>query len=128
MKRSVLLEMRNTAKRELLAYRRNQELIAAHTLRGEERKQARLWASAIAGAQALLATEMPEKERVMARLFGLNAPFPRYQPVQARIIRLCEEFHISEPTLYKWREDIILLVLGAAIEAGAIRPFQLDKP
>lgn len=127
MKRSVLYEMYALARQELLDYRRNRAKLAARTLRGEERARVAAWVAAIEGARALLLAEMPEKERAMTRLFGLDAPIPRYQQVRARMIRLRMELHVSEATLYKWQEDILRLVLGAAIEAGVIRPFGLKK-
>lgn len=127
MKRSVLFEMYALAKRELLDYRRNRAMLAAHTLRGAERERAMAWGLAIEGARAFLFETMPEKERAMTRLFGLDTPIPRYQQARARMIRLSMELHVSEPTLYKWREDILQIVLAAAIEAGVIRPFGLRK-
>lgn len=123
MKSSVIMEMRRLTARALLDYRKNRGRLAAHALRAQEREDARRWAAAIESARALLRREMPEKERAMARLFGLDAPVPRYQKTRARIIKLCMELHVSESTLYKWREDIVLLTLGAAIEAGILRPF-----
>ena len=59
----------------------------------------------------------------MTRLFGLEAPLPRGQPMRARLIRLCTEMSVSESTLYKWREDILEIVLYAAMEAGVVGLF-----
>ena len=59
----------------------------------------------------------------MTRLFGLEAPLPRGQPIRARLIRLCTEMSVSESTLYKWREDILEIVLYAAMEAGVVGLF-----
>ena len=61
----------------------------------------------------------------MSRLFGLDTPLPRSQPVRARMIRLSIELSVSESTLYKWREDILEIVLYAAIEAGMVGLFGL---
>ena len=127
MKRSVLYEAHALAGQELLEYRRNKAKRAAHTLRGDRRANAEAWASAIESVRALLAAEMPEKERAMTRLFGLDAPIPRRQQVHARMIHLSNELHISEQTLYKWRDDILRLVVCAAVEAGVIRPFGIGK-
>ena len=59
----------------------------------------------------------------MCRLFGLETPLPRSQPTRARMIRLSLELSVSESTLYKWREDILEVVLYAAIEYGLIALF-----
>ncbi|MPN56869.1 hypothetical protein SDC9_204562 [bioreactor metagenome] len=59
----------------------------------------------------------------MTRLFGLETPLPRSQPMRARMIRLGGELSVSESTLYKWREDILEIVLYAAMEAGVVGLF-----
>ena len=59
----------------------------------------------------------------MTRLFGLETPLPRSQPMRARLIRLSGELSVSESTLYKWREDILEIVLYAAMEAGVVGLF-----
>ena len=81
--------------------------------------------SAIDAARAYFRTENPLKERFMSRLFGLDTPLPRSQPTRARMIRLSLELSVSESTLYKWREDILEIVLYAAIEAGLAGLFGL---
>ena len=59
----------------------------------------------------------------MTRLFGLETPLPRSQPTRARMINLGAEMSVSESTLYKWREDILEIVLYAAMEAGVVGLF-----
>jgi hypothetical protein len=76
------------------------------------------WVRAIDAARAYFRAANPIKERFMSRLFGLETPLPRGQPVRARMIRLSLELSVSESTLYKWREDIMEVVLYAAIESG----------
>lgn len=81
------------------------------------------WIRAIDSARIYLRAQNPAKERYMTRLFGLETPLPRSQPMRARLIRLSEEMCVSESTLYKWREDILEVVLYAAMEAGVIGLF-----
>ncbi len=133
MKDSVVLRMRREAKRALLAYRRNKELLASRAERrqsqmsDEERAFASRWAGAIDAARACLKKEYPLKERFMARLFGLDVPIPRNRSFHERIVRFAIEFNASESTLYKWREDVFELTIYAAVEAGLLCPFALCK-
>jgi len=63
----------------------------------------------------------------MCRLFGLETPVPRNQPTSERMIKLSIDLSVGESTLYKWREDILEIVLYAAIEAGLISPFGIRR-
>ena len=45
--------------------------------------------------------------------------------MRARMMHLSVEMCVSESTLYKWREDILEIVLYAAIEAGLVGLFGL---
>ena len=85
------------------------------------------WVRAIDAARGYLRAVNPQKERYMVRLFGLDAPLPRGQPVRARLVRLCAEMNVSESTLYKWREDILEIVLYAAMEAGVVGLFGIRE-
>ncbi len=123
MKAISLQRLRAEAKRQLLNYRRNN----SHVYRGSAIRQeggAMLtWIHAIDSARAYLRVQHPAKERYMTRLFGLETPLPRNQPTRARMIRLGMEMSVSESTLYKWREDIMEVVLYAAMEAGVVGLF-----
>lgn len=120
-----LLELRRQAKAQLLTYRRVKGKLAARELKGPERETAKGWICAIDAARRMLAANLPEKERAMNRLFGLDVPIPRYQPTRERVVKLAMDFCISESTLYAWREDLLSLVLMAAAELGVIAPFGL---
>ncbi len=118
MKTNTLPRLRAEAKRQLLNYRRNHSRVYRCATLREEGGVMLGWVRAIDAARAYLRAENPTKERFMSRLFGLETPLPRGQPVRARMIRLSMDLCVSESTLYKWREDILNLVLYAAIEAG----------
>ena len=42
-------------------------------------------------------------------------------------VRISQEMNVSESTLYKWREDILEIVLYAAMEAGVIGLFGIRE-
>lgn len=125
MKAITLPNLRTEAKRQLLNYRRNQSRVYRAAALRTERGAVVGWCRAIDAARAYFLAADPIKERFMSRLFGLDTPLPRSQPSRARMIRLSLELSVSESTLYKWREDILEIVLYAAIEAGVVGMFGL---
>ena len=125
MKANTLPNLRTEAKRQLLNYRRNQSRVYRAAALRAERGAVIGWCRAIDAARAYFLAADPIKERFMSRLFGLDTPLPRTQPMRARMIRLSLELSVSESTLYKWREDILEIVLYAAIEAGVVGMFGL---
>lgn len=127
MKATTLPRLRAEAKRQLLNYRRNNSRVyRCASLRAEGGVMIG-WVRAIDAARAYFRAANPIKERFMSRLFGLETPLPRGQPVRARMIRLSLELSVSESTLYKWREDIMEVVLYAAIESGLVGLFGLHE-
>lgn len=127
MKVNTLPRLRAEAKRQLLGYRRNQSRAYRGAMLREEGGHMRGWVRAIDAARAYLRAANPAKERFMCRLFGLDTPLPRSQPMRARMIKLSLELCVAESTLYKWREDILEIVLYAAIEYGLIALFSAGE-
>jgi hypothetical protein len=127
MKAISLPHLRAEAKRQLINYRRNNSRVYRSNALRAEGWALLAWVRAIDSARMYLRAQNPAKERYMSRLFGLDAPLPRGQPVRARLIRLSAEMNVSESTLYKWREDILEVVLYAAMEAGVVGLFGLRE-
>jgi len=125
MKAISLPQLRAEAKRQLLNYRRNNSRVYRGSAIRAEGGEMLAWVRTIDSARMYLRAQNPAKERFMTRLFGLETPLPRSQPTRARMIRLSEEMCVSESTLYKWREDILEIVLYAAMEAGVVGLFGL---
>ena len=125
MKAISLPRLRAEAKRQLLNYRRNNSRIYRGSAIRAEGGAMLAWIRAIESARAYLRVQSPAKERFMTRLFGLDTPLPRSQPTRARMLRLSQELNVSESTLYKWREDILEIVLYAAMEAGVVGLFRI---
>jgi len=120
-------QLRAEAKKQLFNYRRNKPRAYRALARQPQRSMARGWVGAIDCARAYFAAVCPPKERFMCRYFGLEKPTPRNKPTRERLIKLSIDFGISESTLYKWREDVLEIVLYAAIEAGLISPFGIRR-
>jgi hypothetical protein len=127
MKAISLPQLRAEAKRQLLNYRRNNSRVYRGSAIRAEGGAMLAWVHAIDAARVFLRIQNPAKERYMTRLFGLEAPLPRSQPMRARMIRLSVEMSVSESTLYKWREDILEIVLYAAMEAGVVGLFGIRE-
>ena len=127
MKAISLPQLRMEAKRQLLNYRRNQSRLYRSTAIRAEGGTMLAWMRAIDSARMYLRAQSPAKERYMCRLFGLETPLPRSQPMRARLVILSAEMSVSESTLYKWREDIFEIVLYAAMEAGVIGLFGIRE-
>ena len=123
MNRITVPRLRAEAKKQLLSYRRNNARAYKNEAQRAERANQIGWKRAIDEARAYLCAVNPTKERFMCRLFGLETPVPRSRSMRERMIKLGMELTVSESTLYKWREDILEIVLYAAIEAGLITPF-----
>ena len=127
MKAISLLQLRAEAKRQLLNYRRNNSRVYRSNAIRAEGGTMLAWIRSIDSARMYLRAQNPAKERYMCRLFGLETPLPRGQPIRARLIRLTVEMSVSESTLYKWREDILEIVLYAAMEAGVVGLFGIRE-
>ena len=127
MKAISLQQLRAEAKRQLLQYRRNHSRVYRSNAIRAEGGTMLAWIRAIDSARVYLRAQNPVKERYMCRLFGLESPLPRSQPMRARMVHLSAEMSVSESTLYKWREDILEIVLYAAMEAGVVGLFGIRE-
>ena len=127
MKAISLQQLRAEAKRQLLQYRRNHSRVYRSNAIRAEGGTMLAWMRAIDSARVYLRAQNPAKERYMCRLFGLESPLPRSQPMRARMVHLSAEMSVSESTLYKWREDIFEIVLYAAMEAGVVGLFGIRE-
>ena len=144
--------MRARVLQELMTYCRSKERITGHRVRGlpgrptqdvagsgtgdpnaqtamafleppSAVRQMKCWVWAIEQAYSMLQRRHPERARLMIRLFGLDGR-PSAMVLPGWRSRLEEEFHISEPTIYRWREDIIQAVMVGAIQAGVLQPYE----
>jgi|GEM_PF-3730567 len=87
----------------------------------EDIKRMQGWVWAIEQALSLLEREAPHKAQLMELLFFADTGDTPSDSCRRRE-DLAEELHVSEATLYRWRDDIMQLVMAAAIEAGVLSP------
>ncbi|MEG1524502.1 MAG: hypothetical protein RR297_01545 [Clostridia bacterium] len=124
---SEYMDLRNEVNHQLLDYRRNRDrLQRGYNLTESERAAMQQWCDAIARAYTYLKRRNPEKARAMIRLFGLHHPVPRYKKTKQRVVHLMNDLNVSESTLYRWRGEIIQLVLLAAVENRTFSLFDLQ--
>ena len=86
-------------------------------------RSARRWGWAIQQVYEMLQRTAPKKAILMDRLYGIEQPASHAQEPRVTQLLLVSQLEVSEPTLYKWREEILAEVAVAAIQAGALHPY-----
>ena len=127
MSRITVPRLRVEAKKQLLSYRKNKTRAGRAEYQRSHGTDPSGWVRAVDEARAYFHATDLTKERFMVRLFGLETPLPRSRSTRERMMKLAIELCVSESTLYKWREDVLEIVLYAAIEAGVVSPFGLRE-
>ena len=147
------MQMRKIVARELLNYRRSKERLYAFEQRGLRQRatcgtalngrttdptagsalalldppphirKIKGWIWSIEQAHAMLQEWTPDRARLMVRLYGLDGAPPAVRNPGWRVYMM-DEFNVSEPTLYRWREDILQAVLAGAIQARVLMPYE----
>ncbi len=85
----------------------------------EDIKQMRNWAWAIEEAFAMFRRSAPHKAQLMDLLFFADVGDTSSDSC-ARREQILDILHVSEPTLYRWRDDIFQAVMAGAIEVGVL--------
>ena len=88
-----------------------------------EIKRMRDWVRAIEEALSMLKRDAPHKASLMELLFFADAGDTPSDSCARREL-LLDELHISSPTLYRWRDDIINAVTISAVETGAMSVYR----
>ena len=82
------------------------------------------WVDAIENVLALLGRTEPEKERFFRLLYGLDGGRKLYD--KKGLVSLTFTFNVSQSALYQWRNEVLSLLLIAAAENGALKPFRSE--
>ena len=125
-----LKDWKKLAEHEVYRYRDNeayvQGVLDAGCLKGERMWRCAKWTLAVDHAMAYLKRTDPLKAQFFSRFFGLESPLKRRSEARS-IIKLSMELNVSTSTLYKWKSEALSLVLLAAAQTGALRPFTQEK-
>ena len=84
-------------------------------------EQYRKWVRAIERVLLHLSKNDPEKERFFRLCYGIDDGRKQYD--KKGMLSLSFAFHVSQSTLYQWRNEVLSLLLIAAAETGALKPF-----
>lgn len=82
------------------------------------------WVKAVETVLGYLKRHDPERERFFRLCYGVDGGKKRYD--RKGLVSLTFTFHVSQSTLYQWRNDVLSLLLIAAAQTGALKPFQRD--
>ncbi|MDO4852240.1 MAG: hypothetical protein Q4A88_02320 [Clostridia bacterium] len=123
-----LREMKRIAETEILRYRESAAFVKGYLDGGGSGDSKRFaerqrWVWAVERVRTFLRSAAPEREVFFARLYQLDVPHAKRCVVQESILRLSMELYASPQTLYRWREEILLSVAIAAVQAKALRPY-----
>ncbi len=149
----LLSEMKRRTEEELKCYRRTKEMLHEYELDHKPQTEPgmrinRGWHTDPTAAEAIQVVEPtgaiqrmrgwvwaieetfcmylqtdPNKARVMQCFYCLDGK-SRSSTESGKRLKLMEEMSISEPTLYRWREEILQSVMAGAIQAGVLRPYK----
>ncbi len=126
-----LKECRKLAEHEVYRYRDHQAYVQAvldcgKLTGGEKLNRSAKWVLSVDYAKEYLERHDPLKAKFFSLLFGLERP--RRRGSEARtIISLSMELSVSAATLYKWRNEALSLVVLAAAQTGALRPYAIGE-
>ena len=120
-------EMKRIAKKEVERYRDSAAFVRGYLDGGgagdsDRYAQRQRWVWAIDRVRELVRKSDPDKSAFFERYWRFDAPHTRRNE-QETIVRLSLELYVSPSTLYQWRDDLLLSVAIAAVQAKALRPF-----
>ena len=122
--------MKRIAERETLRYRDNLAYMQGALDAGGDYEQTRFyrcaaWVRAVQGAMAYFMRTDPAKAGFFTGYYHLDRP-PTCRDSKRTMAAIAALFHVSESTLYHWRNEALTVVVMAAIQTGALRPYDLN--
>ena len=123
-------EWKRIAELEVYRYRDNQAYVRgvldSGGTGGERMQRSARWVLAVDYAKTYLERNDPQKALFFKRLFGLDEPRSRRRE-RSTVLSLSFELNVTTTTLYKWKAETLSLVLLAAAQTGALRPYRTEE-
>ena len=124
-----LNDWKKLAEREVSRYRDNQAYVRGVLdgggTGGERMQRCARWVLAVDYTRAHLKRTDPQKAEGFSKLFGLDAPIKSRNAARtAKAVSI--ELNMSITTVYRWKSEALSLVLLAAAQTGALRPYTVD--
>lgn len=126
-----LKTMKQLAEREIFRYRDNCAYMQGMSDACCDHNQLSLhtrvlWVRAVDMAKKHWERTDAAKASFFSRYYCLDRPRKRYEQ-KPTICALSMQLHVAESTLYKWRNELLTAVVLAAIQIGALRPYDPPK-
>lgn len=125
-----LKDWKRIAEREACRYRDRKAFLKGALESGRHVETPRIaeaarWTAAVEYAEAHLGRQDAEKARFFRELYGLDRPAGRYRGKKS-VEALSVKLHAAPASLYRWRSEALTVLVLAAIQTGAIRPYQVE--
>ena len=125
-----LKTMKTIAERELFRYRDNKAYVQGVIDAGGDPRSLRFparaaWALAVEYAVGHFERTDPAKAAFLSAFYHLERPPKRFAPKRT-MSGVAMRLHVSDATLYRWKNEVLTAVVFAAIQTGALRPFGIE--
>ena len=122
-----LKAMKRIAEREIFRYRDNRAYMQGVLDASGSREMGKFgeraaWVMAVEYAKAYLEDTDPAKASFFSGFYHLDRPQRKNRP-KVTMTAIAMQLHVSESTLYHWRSEALSIVVMAAIQTGALRPY-----
>jgi hypothetical protein len=121
-------DWKRIAEREASRYRENKAFIQGVADSGgaasDRYRQKQKWVLAVEYVLAYLHRTDAEKERFFRLCYGIDGT--RKQLSEKGMVALSFSFNVSVTTLYRWRTEYTSLLMIAAAQTGALRPYGIE--
>ena len=118
-------DWKRIAEREAKRYRENKAFMRgvmdAGASDSPRYRQKMKWVTAVDCVLAYLKQTDAEKERFFRLCYGIDGT--RMRLGEKAMVAMSFEFHVSITTMYRWRSEQASLLVIAAAQTGALRPY-----
>lgn len=125
-----LKSMKRIAEKELYRYRDNRAYVQGVLDAGGDAELPKLrehaaWTLAVEYARTYFERTDPAKAAFLTGFYRLDRPQTR-RSGKRTMAATAMQLHVTETTLHKWKNEVLTVLVMAAVQTGALRPYSLD--